>query len=83
MEVTAKELREKPGQIIEHAARGAEVVITLRGKKKARLVSYRENSPLSNDAEEEADDIFGMWNDKDKIDDVAGYVRALRKGRTL
>lgn len=32
MEITAKELRGKPGQIIEQAARGTEVVITLRGK---------------------------------------------------
>ena len=41
MEVSAKELRGKPSQIIEQAARGTEVIITLRGRKVARLIPYK------------------------------------------
>jgi prevent-host-death family protein len=40
MEITAKELRCKLGQIIEQAARGTKVVITIRGKKIARIIPY-------------------------------------------
>ncbi len=77
MEITAKELRGKPGKIIEQAARGTEVVITVHGKKMAKLVPYR--------AEESKDyvkdEIFGLWKDRNDIESIDDYVRSLRKGR--
>lgn len=79
MEITAKELREKPGQIIAQAARGAEVIITLRGKKLVRLVPYR----LENNNNEIEDEIFGLWKDREDIANVNDYVRSARKGRTF
>lgn len=79
MEVTAKELRGKPGQIIEQAARGTEVIITIRGKKMARLVPYK-NDKIKNDVE---DDLFGIWKDREESESVEELVRSLRKGRAL
>jgi prevent-host-death family protein len=79
MEITAKELRGKPGQIIEQAARGTEVIITIRGKKMARLVPYRtEKARIENE-----DELFGLWRDKEDIESVDDYVRSLRKGRAF
>ena len=79
MEITAKELRGKPGQIIEQAARGTEVVITIRGKKMARLVPYRSEKGQT-DIE---DELFGIWRDREDLGPVDEQVRALRKGRTF
>jgi prevent-host-death family protein len=78
MEVTAKELRGKPGRIIEQAARGIEVVITIHGKKMAKLVPYKRTEESKKDIE---DEIFGLWKDRDNIKSVDDYVRSIRKGR--
>jgi len=78
MEITAKELRGKPGQIIEQAFRGTEVVITLRGKKMARLIPYK-TSIKNNDQEIELEaKIFGLWKERDDIESVDNYVRSIR-----
>ena len=72
----------KPGRIIELAERGTDIVLTLRGKKKARLIPYhpsvRENAPYY-----KADTIFGMWADREDTENVDDYVRSVRKGRTF
>ena len=80
MEVTAKELRSKPGRIIEQAARGVEIVITLRGKKTARIVPYSNAQKESNTVE---DDIFGLWKEGGIPESVDDYVRTKRKGRAF
>jgi len=80
MEITAKELRGKPGQIIEQASRGSEVVITMRGKKMAKLIPYKKER--NNSAHTQNDDeIFGMWENRDDMNSVDDYVRSIRKGR--
>ena len=80
MEVSAKELRGKPGRIIEEAARGTEIIITFRGKRKARLIPYQSGDEKKTASREE-DLIFGMWADKDDLKSVDEQVRTLRKGR--
>jgi prevent-host-death family protein len=79
MEITAKELRGKPGQIIEQAARGTEVIITIHGKKMARLVPYRTGKVKP----EIEDELFGLWKDRNDTGSVDEYVRSLRKGRAF
>lgn len=79
MEITAKELRGKPGQIIEQAARGTEVIVTIRGKRMARLIPYK----AKNKNQDIDDDLFGMWKDREDLEDINGYVRSLRKGRAF
>jgi prevent-host-death family protein len=77
MEISAKELRESSGKIIEQAARGTEIVITLRGKKMAKLVPYS----LDHGKNSDEDEIFGIWKNHTGTADVDGYVRSIRKGR--
>jgi prevent-host-death family protein len=80
MEITAKELRGKPSQIIEQASRGTEVVITIHGKKMAKLVPYSMKTK-KNSAED--DEIFGIWKDRNDIQSVDDYVRSIRKRRSF
>jgi prevent-host-death family protein len=82
MEVSAKELRGKPTQIIEQAARGTDVVITIRGKKKAKLVAYKNEQKTKDDPDRD-DEIFGLWKDHKKLESVESYVRSKRKGRSF
>jgi prevent-host-death family protein len=79
MEISAKELRGKPGQIIEQAARGTEIIITIRGKKMARLVPYRTDKAKTGNE----DELFGLWKDREDISSVDDYVRSIRKGRAF
>jgi prevent-host-death family protein len=81
LEITAKELREKPTRYIEQASRGTDVVVTVRGKKSARLIPYKSNADQRNT--EESDIIFGMWRDRNDIQSVDEYVRSKRKGRAF
>ena len=77
MEISAKELRGRPTQIIEQAARGTEVIITLRGKKMAKLIPYKIDTKQNF----ERDEIFGLWGNHAEITTVDEHVRLLRKGR--
>jgi prevent-host-death family protein len=82
MEITAKELRGKPGQIIEQAARGTEIVITIRGKRMARLIPYRAEKAKGNKDIVE-DEIFGLWGNRPEESSVEEYVRSIRKRRSF
>ena len=79
MEITAKELRGKPGQIIEQASRGTEVIVTMRGKRMARLIPYKSQRAK----DEIEDEIFGLWENREDDVSVEAYVRSLRKGRAF
>jgi prevent-host-death family protein len=81
MEITAKELRGKPGQIIEQAARGTDVIITMRGKRLARLIPYKSKTGV--DTQENDDLIFGLWKEREGEISVDAYVRAMRQRRSL
>jgi len=78
MEISAKELRSKPGRVIKQAARGNEVIITLRGKKAAKLIPYNRGI---NEKGQQEDEIFGLWQDRKDLSSVEEQVRSLRKGR--
>jgi prevent-host-death family protein len=77
MEISLKELRIQPGRILSMTEDGTEVVITVRGVPKAKIV------PIKTKASKEGPDTssFGLWADHDDMDDVDGYIRNLRKGR--
>jgi prevent-host-death family protein len=77
MEISAKELRGRPTQIIEQASRGIEVIITLRGKKMAKLIPYKIDAKQNI----ERDEIFGLWENHAETTTVEEQVRLLRKGR--
>ena len=80
MEITAKALRSRVGQVLACLDRGESVTITYRGKPRAKLVGI--------DAEQEEESrrdtdfpAFGMWRDREDLSDVDAHVRELRKGR--
>ena len=76
MKATAKDLRFNSKGLLDTVNRGEEVVITFRGKPCAKLIPYRETNKGTIKNE-----LFGIWKDNDKIQDVDEYVRGLRKGR--
>jgi prevent-host-death family protein len=78
MKATAKDLRFYSKELLESVNRGEEVVITYRGKPYAKLVPFREKEESS---EDQKHNLFGIWNDREDIQDVDSYLRNIRKGR--
>ena len=76
MKATAKDLRFHSKELIESVGRGEEVIITFRGKPCAKLIPYQDIKNKTGKNE-----LFGMWKDNEKVENVNGYVRSLRKGR--
>jgi len=76
MKATAKDLRFHSKELLDTVSRGEEIIITFRGKPCAKLIPYRDQSKVI--AENE---LFGIWKDNDRIQDVDEYIRGLRKGR--
>ncbi len=79
MEVTTKELREKPGKIIAEVNRGLEIVVTYRGKALAKIVPYQ--TKRKDDTEKIEENLFGIWKDRKDIGNPQDYVESLRKER--
>jgi prevent-host-death family protein len=76
MKATAKDLRFHSKELLETVNRGEEVVITFRGEPRAKLIPYTEEKGKVINNE-----LFGIWKDKDDIQDVDEYVGEIRKGR--
>jgi prevent-host-death family protein len=76
MKATAKDLRFNSKGLLDTVNRGEEVVITFRGKPCAKLVPYEGENVRNAKIE-----LFGIWKDNDRIQNVNEYVRGLRKGR--
>lgn len=74
MIVTAKDLRFKISMLFDVLSKGEDIVITYRGKAKAKLISYDESMK-----QEKSDEIFGMWKESDER--VDKMVRTMREGR--
>lgn len=74
MRATAKDLRFNVKELLDTVTRGEEVIITYRGKPRARLVPFEEESGGE-------DELFGIWADHSQSEDVNAYVSTLRKGR--
>ena len=78
MEISAKALRSRVGEILACLDRGESVTITYRGKPRAKLVGIESETESRRGAVFPA---FGMWKDREDLTDVHTYVRDLRKGR--
>ena len=77
MVVTAKDLRFNISMLFDVLSKKESIIITYRNKPKAKLIPYDEN--CSNEKKENK--LFGIWKDRDSLNDVDNYVRELRKGR--
>ena len=77
MIATAKELRYQVGELLNLVDHNEEVIITYRGKQRAKLV------PITFNQEATENPILGMWKDRDDLEDVEKAVRKMRKGRSF
>ena len=78
MKATAKDLRYKTKQIMAAIERGEEILLTYRGKEKARILPVSKTKSGHGD---ESDSIFGIWRSNDRVKDVDTYLDELRGGR--
>ena len=76
MRATAKDLRFNSKGLLDAVNRGEEIIITFRGKPCAKLVPYTEKNEGTM-----KNQLFGIWEDNDMVQDVDNYLRGLRKGR--
>ncbi len=76
MKVTARDLRSQTRRLLEAVDRGEEIMITYRGKPRARLVPV-ESAPATSGRT----DLFGMWSDDERTEDVPAYMDELRRPR--
>lgn len=74
MQATAKDLRFHVKELLDTVIRGEEVIITYRGKPRAKLI------PFADELGDE-DELFGIWADHEPSEDVNAYIRTIRKGR--
>ncbi len=73
MFVSAKELRFKISMLFDIIDKKEDIIITYRGKPKAKLTT------LDSTNKNEKDQLFGLWKDKEV--DVDAHIRSLREGR--
>ncbi|GHV15421.1 hypothetical protein FACS189491_12330 [Spirochaetia bacterium] len=83
MEITTKQLRIQPGRVISQVNNGQEITITYRGKPCAKIIPINKQSFDLQNFEETDNELFGMWKDREDMEDVEQYVRNMRKGRKL
>ncbi|GHV73260.1 hypothetical protein AGMMS49940_05620 [Spirochaetia bacterium] len=85
MEITTKQLRIQPGRIIAQVNKGQEITITYRGRACAKIIPLKNTieNKRDNNSEETDNELFGMWKDREDMEDVEQYVRNMRKGRKL
>jgi prevent-host-death family protein len=79
MEVTAKQLRINPGRVISQASNGQEITITYRGKPRAKIIPLTNRKNFVSDEPE--NELFGIWKDRNDMNDVRQFARNIRKGR--
>ena len=82
MEVSAKSLRTRVGELLACVDRGETVVVTYRGKPRARLVGLGP-AAVPRGARDSVAAGFGMWKDREDIADVDAFVSALRRPRDV
>lgn len=75
MVATAKDLRFNISMLFDVIDKKEDVIITYRGKPKAKLISFEDNSKIENEK------LFGIW--KDRNDDVKKYMKEIRKARNF
>ena len=79
MEVSAKELRSQVKKVLDTVERGEDVIVTYRGKQRARIEAIKEAEPASFKITQAP--LFGIWADHDGSDDVQAYIDSVRAAR--
>ncbi len=79
MELTTKELRSHTGILLNAVGRGETVTITYRGRPSARVIRIDDGESMPVSAADS--ELFGLWADREDLDDIAAHVRGLRQSR--
>lgn len=79
METTAKSLRGRVGEILACVDRGQSVIITYRGKPRAKLIGMDDPGETASDGGDYPG--FGMWEDHEEMRDVGAWLRGIRQAR--
>jgi len=80
MNATFLDLRKNTKNILSAIERNESVTLTYRGRRKAMIVPCDDSNARPSIKDCAA---FGMWNDREDMENVEGYVRNLRRGRTF
>jgi antitoxin (DNA-binding transcriptional repressor) of toxin-antitoxin stability system len=78
MNTTFSDLRKNTKNILAAIERHEPVTLTYRGCKKALIIPCRDRKARPSIKDCPA---FGMWNDREDMENVQTYVRNLRKRR--
>ena len=76
MDVSTRELRTETKRVLDAVEGGEEVVITRRGKLRARIVPVEADRASAWDSP-----LFGRWKDREDMADVQAGLRKIRRGR--
>jgi prevent-host-death family protein len=79
MKASILDLRRKMSEVLQALDRDEPVTITYRGKPKGIIYPIRKAERPSMRASEHPS--FGMWRDREDMQDVDAYIRKLRKPR--
>jgi antitoxin (DNA-binding transcriptional repressor) of toxin-antitoxin stability system len=79
MKAIAKELHFESKKLSDTVVRGDGVVITFSSKPCAKLVPYAQEKKTFDASV--ANELFGIWRDRDNMNKVDDYVRDFRKSR--
>ncbi len=77
MQATAKDLRFHSTDLLNTVKRGEEVIISYHGKSCAKLIPIEEK----NDNIFIENELFGLWSDNPKSQDVTKYIENSRQNR--
>ncbi|MES9901150.1 MAG: type II toxin-antitoxin system prevent-host-death family antitoxin [Sedimenticola sp.] len=80
MKATTKDLRLHTRELISATDRGEQVIITYRGKPRAKLVPFTAEGT---GAPGEHNPAFGIWSDRDDDLSVDEQVRQMRRPRSF
>ncbi len=79
MEASVTDLRRKTPKVLAAVYRGETVILTYRGKPRARIVPAGEKPrPRMRVTDHPA---FGMWKDREDMKDPSAWVREQRRPR--
>jgi hypothetical protein len=80
MKASFVDLRKKSNEILRALDRNEPVTIFYRGRPKAimRPVGRADDQKANQSKDHPA---FGLWADREEMEDVVAYVRQLRRGR--
>ena len=77
MQYSAKEFRNHVKAALDATSHGEEVIITYRGKPKAKLIPFPRAAAGQSKVPE---GLFGIWKDREDLS-VPDYIRELRQPR--